>query len=97
MKVHLPLCTSRQEQDLALRLQHAAQRRASDAALRQTPGCTSAIAPDAAPLLNAIFARTVGSVSSGAPGTPPDEQARDVQAGDDCEASQSGVSGVVRE
>ncbi|HEX7734652.1 MAG TPA: hypothetical protein VF458_07310 [Ktedonobacteraceae bacterium] len=97
MKAHLPPGASRQEQDLTLRLQQAAQRRASDAVLRQATGRTSAIAPDAAPLLNAIFARTAGSLPPGAPGTPPDEQAREAPAGNDCEVSRSGASGVVRE
>lgn len=95
MKAHLPPGTSCQEQDLTLRLQHAAQRRASDAALRQAPERTSAIAPDTVPLLNAIFASTVGNRSPGTPGAPSGEQVRDAQAEHDCQASRSGASCVV--
>lgn len=55
MRMHIACLSTRQDQDLAVRLQYAAQRRASDEALRGSPEHTRWIAPDTAFLLRAIL------------------------------------------
>lgn len=83
MKAH-PLCSpTSQEQDLVLRLQQAALRRASDEALRQAPGRTRWIAPDVVPLLNALLTHIANIPSSEASGALPDEKAEEGQAKND--------------
>ena len=61
MKIHLASLTTRRDQDLAVRLQFAAERRASDEARRIASDDTCWIAPDTAPLLDAILANQAGS------------------------------------
>lgn len=55
MKIHLAPFAARRDQDLAVRLKFAAERRASDEARRKAPDHSRWIAPDAAPLLDAIL------------------------------------------
>ena len=56
MKIHLTTRTTLQDQDLAIRLQYAALRRAGDTARRQALDQNRWIAPDTLPLLSGIFA-----------------------------------------
>jgi hypothetical protein len=83
MKAHSLFSTFYQEQDLALRLQQAALRRASDEALRQAPGRTRWIAPDVMPLLDNIFTRTASCLSPEASATLPGEKTEEGQAKND--------------
>ena len=67
MKLHPAPLTTRRDQDLAVRLQFAAERRASDEARRKAPDHTRWIAPDTASLLDAILAketRRLGTIST---------------------------------
>jgi len=55
VSIHAALLSTRQDQDLAVRLQYAAQRRASDEARRETPEHTRWIASDTVFLLRAVL------------------------------------------
>ena len=67
MKIHAAPLATRQDQDLAVRLRYAAQRRASDKARRETLEHTRWIAPDAVFHLRAVLTNEARRLETGVP------------------------------
>ncbi len=77
MKIHLTTRTTLQDQDLAIRLQYAALRRAGDAARHQALAQNRWIAPDTLSLLSGILANEDCRLETLAPAEQASEKTRE--------------------